>query len=905
MGVDDVLWSRWDDVDRLFTLAMTRPASERVVYVERACAGDDELRRLVLRLLELTATQDERGLAPGPALLRAAYARGEAALAEDDGELEPGERIGRYRIVGVLGRGGMATVYEAERDDGAYRQRLALKLLRRGRDSDLIVRRFLGERQILSSFAHPNIARLLDGGATADGRPFLAVEKVDGRPITEWADAHRLDVRARLTLFLQVTEAVREAHRRLIVHRDLKPSNILVDDDGQVKLLDFGIAKLLDAERAAADLTRLGPYPLTPRYASPEQARGEDVTASSDVYQLGLVLYQLLSGVWPFSEEERTGAPGQRDEPRPASRAFDAAGEETARLARLRGTTPRGLSRALTGDLDTILSRALEAEPLDRYRSVEDLATDIRLHLGGRPIFARPASRILRLRKWAKRNPWAPPVVAALTVIMIGYVATLTISAARLERERNDARAQAERAENIKQFLIDVFRTADPFEGGDPAASADLTVAEALSSAAARVRAELRDEPSMQADLLAAIASIFENVDRTDESRLLIEEALAIRRALGQERSPEFVADLLVLAQVVDHAAPDSAARVLARAVEIARATLPPDDPRMADALAEFAWVRVAHLNVYDAESGEEALAIYEAAGSRYQARSAAVLGTLSDIYRHTGRMDEAEEAARESLRRHRAAAGEEHPLSALAAVRLAGVLDGRQRFEESIALYRHALPVMERTAGATHNQTLVTRNNLATTLQAAGKPGEAVAMHREILTALRAKAGTELHREVASTLQNLATALKEQGRLHEADSIAARAHDIYARTTPPGHYLRAFPLLTRAEILLRQAEPERAADVAARALVILEPALGDHFAVGVARCRLGQALLAAGQPEAGAPHVRSALTLLQADERTPPAYLDECALAADVLEGDPLGPADGGPGGETATSGS
>jgi serine/threonine-protein kinase len=293
-GDNPLLWERWDDVDRLLAEALDHAAPERVEYVRRAAKGDDALRDLVLRLLDRLDSDTGRVTSPSDPVVLGAFAAGEGG--RDTGAMAPGTDVDRYRIIRHLGRGGMATVYEAERSDGTYEQRVALKVLRRGLDTDDLIRRFLVERQILSSLTHPNIARLLDGGSTADGRPYLVLELVEGKPITTWADAHRLSVRARLRLFLEVADAVQSAHRQLVVHRDIKPSNILVGADGRVKLLDFGIAKLLEADDGQTDV---GSRPLTPTYASPEQLEGGRITTATDVYQLGLLLRELLTGVRP------------------------------------------------------------------------------------------------------------------------------------------------------------------------------------------------------------------------------------------------------------------------------------------------------------------------------------------------------------------------------------------------------------------------------------------------------------------------------------------------------------------------------------------------------------------------------------------------------------------------------
>ncbi|MHB1327561.1 MAG: serine/threonine-protein kinase, partial [Gemmatimonadales bacterium] len=297
---DELLWQRWDEVDGVLDRLLDLSAEERRRELAQLERADPALHELVVRLLVRVDDDGSRVSGPSEGAILGAFGKAE----RDEPDLEVGTMIGRYCLGARRGRGGMATVYEATRSDGVYQQRVALKVMRRGLDSDDLVRRFLAERQILSSFSHPNIARLLDGGSLPDGRPFLVMELVEGRPITAYADERRLDISARLDLFVGAAGAVHAAHRQLVVHRDLKPSNILVDDEGRVKLLDFGVAKLLDGDPAATDA---GARLLTPDYASPEQIRGEAVTTATDVYQLGLLLRELLTGLPPSAGDTGPG----------------------------------------------------------------------------------------------------------------------------------------------------------------------------------------------------------------------------------------------------------------------------------------------------------------------------------------------------------------------------------------------------------------------------------------------------------------------------------------------------------------------------------------------------------------------------------------------------------------------
>jgi serine/threonine protein kinase len=410
---------RWRQVrEVLFAASEMRPDA-RTQYVQSVCMADDELRGEVERLL--TALEDA-GTFLEPGVL---------------GGLPAGVKIGPYRILGEAGRGGMGVVYRAVRDDD-YRQEVALKLVKRDMESGPLLIRFRQERQALALLNHPNIARLLDGGTTADGRPYLVMEWAAGEPITTYCHARSLSAPARLTLFLRVCEAVSHAHRNLVVHRDLKPSNIVVTDEGEPKLLDFGIAKIFTPaseaapEPATLTLARI----LTPDYASPEQVRGDPVTTATDIYSLGAVLYEMLAGTRPHRLTTRTPAEIEQvvctgDVPRPSS----AAG-------------PGNVSKAeLCGDLDNIVLKALEKNPERRYSHVEEFAADIRNHLEGRPVLARPASPWYRASKFARRNRLAvaAAMAAALALTAGLLVALWQAQAARREREVAERRFELAR----------------------------------------------------------------------------------------------------------------------------------------------------------------------------------------------------------------------------------------------------------------------------------------------------------------------------------------------------------------------------------------------------------------------------------------------------------------------------
>ena len=386
----------WSEADALFTAALEMDAPARDAFLRRECGDRPDLRREVEALLHAASAAESAfgGIAAGigatleECISHRADARPDRLASEPDEP--PGRRIGRYRVVRRLARGGMGTVYLAERADGAFRRRVALKLLRRGLDTDDILDRFRAERQILADLEHPNIARLIDGGSTVDGRPYLVMEYVEGIPITDHCTERKLDLEARLRLFIEVCGAVHHAHGHGVIHRDLKPANIFVDRSGHVKLLDFGIARLLDADARVAH-TRPGLRLLTPDYASPEQVCEGDIDARSDVYQLGLLLYELLCGALPYRARNRSVIELERVVCRepvvPPSKRFSG-----ARRRRLRG------------DLDSIVLRALRKNPSERYASADALGFDVRRHLEGRPPVARSGVYRHRLRSLARRH---------------------------------------------------------------------------------------------------------------------------------------------------------------------------------------------------------------------------------------------------------------------------------------------------------------------------------------------------------------------------------------------------------------------------------------------------------------------------------------------------------------------
>ncbi len=531
----------WRRVKAIVFEAGRHDAATRSAFVARACAGRDDLRLEVLSLLDAMARAEHQFERTPLDVSAAARSTVHAALRSAVGDVDAGgRRVGPYTLQRELGRGGMGVVYLASRTDGEFAHDVALKIIKRGMDTDAVVRRFRTERQILADLTHPQIARLLDGGTTEDGRPYLVMEYVDGQPITTYADAQRLDVAARLQLFCKVCAAVAYAHQHLVVHRDIKPSNVLVAASGEPKLLDFGLAKILDVDGGALD-TDTGHRWLTPEFASPEQLRGDRVTTASDVYALGVLLYELLSGERPFGRRAARGTELVRaicdDDPEKPSAAAATDGAATAAAAR--ATRPDRLQRVLRGDLDRIVLKALEKDPARRYASAQSLSDDVQRYLAGQPVSASGDAVAYHVAKFLRRHTAAVTAAAAVAVTLIAATG-VTVAQARVARRE---RAQAERRfKDVRRlansFLFDFHDAIALLPGATTAREMVLKTAQEYLAGLAQ---EAGNDRELWSELSTAYLKLGDVQGRPSASRLgdtdgavaSYTQALALRRRLA------------------------------------------------------------------------------------------------------------------------------------------------------------------------------------------------------------------------------------------------------------------------------------------------------------------------------------------------------------------------------------
>lgn len=782
--------STWGRIEELFDRLVDRPDSEWSRLLSAEC-DDPELREEVLALLRA----DRVGARVEAVVERAFLAAGE--LMRD----EPGP-LGPWRLVREIGRGGMGTVHLAERDDDSYRGRAAIKLLRWTRSPEASAR-FSAERRILSGLSHPNIARLLDGGESETGRPYLVMEYVEGKPLDDFCEERGLTAPERIRLFRDVCSAVQYAHGRLVVHRDLKPENILVDLQGTPRLLDFGIAKLLEDDEGVR--TRTGRRLMSPPYASPEQIRGERMGTATDVYSLGVVLYELLTGRHPhpvddLSPREMEDAILEHDPPPPS---------ESMRARGPRGTTTRR-SDVHWRDLDTIIQKAMAKEPERRYPSAEALSEDLSRLLDGLPVRARPDTRRYRLARFLRRNRAAVSAGAAAAATVVTFALGSAVQARELARERDEAETARAEAEAVQSFLVDVFEATDPNE----AQGLDVTALEILTAAEARVRDELAGRPGLQSAVMTALGRANTRLGEHDQAVALLTESVERAREAHGLRSLGVATPLRFLGQA-QRAAGDAPAaeETYRRVLEIRAEALGTEALETGEAWNNLGNV-LGDLGRYEEAEAAllEALRIRRIHLDTADEQVVTTLGNLGSVYIDMGRHDEAIEYTGQALEGERQIhGGELHLDVAMAANNHGSALQYGGRLGDAEPLYRESLTIRQALLPEGHPSVLVLKNNLANFLGSTGQPEEAVRLLASILPERRRR-GEDI--PLAVVLNNYGTNLHRTGRHAEAVDALGESYDLMRGVWGDSHPNLAYPRLGMAQalaVLGRDAEAEAA----------------------------------------------------------------------------------------------
>lgn len=732
---------RWSIIQSLYLDVLEVEENERERILSDRCSGDEALMREVRSLLEADIHPLLNGLAV-------------EAVGYDFSGPTPGSRIDRYQLLERVGEGGMGIVYRAERADGAYEQTVALKLVKPGMDSEAVLRRFRSERQILAGLRHPGIARLLDGGLH-EGRPYLVVEFVDGEPITAYCERRGLAIDERLALFEQVCEAVAYAHRNLVVHRDLKPSNILVTEAetgrAQVKLLDFGIARLLQGSDDRPAITQTGDRVLTPAYASPEQISGERVTTATDVYGLGVVLYELLTGVRPFEGE--------------ALRALERAVLEkvpSPPSAAARSASMLPLARRLRGDLDTIVLKALRKEPERRYLSAEGLLADLRRHRSKLPVEARPDRAAYRIRKFVERHRKG---VAAAAIALVFVAAVASAAFVRISQERDRARLEATKAAAVAAFLQETFAVSDPSQSRGET----VTARELLDRGAERIAADLGGQPEVQAEMMHVIGEVYGRLGLYSEADTLLHQALELRQEILRGDDPDLAQTLHALGVLYEMQGRYQEAADVNRSAAAMLADRG-DDEALADALHSLAHAQM-RLGVLDEAEQNilQAVRIKQRLFGEVHPKVAYSLNILGDVYNYQGRPERAAPILRDVLAMRIDLLGADHLDVAVSYHNLGAALRDLRRYAEAEANYRQALPIWEKVYGGKGQEYANTLSQLALMVSAQGRFEEAEALHLEAIEIVRGVFG-DAHPRISAALIRFGMSLAEEGRLPEAE---------------------------------------------------------------------------------------------------------------------------------------
>ena len=809
----------WQKVEAIFHDALERPDAARAAYLDEACHGDRALRAEVDALLASHQT-DPEFLTPVVQLSGAG--RGESEGDHNDSRVPTiDSRIGSYRLIRQVGAGGMGVVYLAMHEGPGFERPVALKVIRRGLDTEQLLKRFQLERRILAALKHPNVARFTDAGQTPDGRPYFVMEFVEGVPIDDYCRKHQLGVRDRLLLFQLVCDAVQHAHSNLIVHRDLKPGNILVNKAGVPVLLDFGIGKLLEPGQQAEDSrTRTGERAFTPEYAAPEQIRGEPVSTATDVYGLGMLLYVLLAGRRPFSPENGF--------------AFEKAVLETEppKPSEFGG-------RGVDSDLDTIVLKALRKEPERRYTSVAALADDVQRYLDGLPVRARPDTFTYRTRKFIRRYPLSLSAMAVAFVSLIGATLYSSAQARAVARERD-------KAVDVQTFLLEMFGAS----GRDHADS--VSVKQMLDAQAALLPTAYPDRPEMRAQMTATIAEGYDRLGVFALAEPLATQALDERRAILAPTNPDLAVSTSLLGWIkYERGQAKDGEALLRQAVALWNNARPAYPRGLARTLNDLGVVVEASGRYAEADSLQRrTLALRRRLFGENDRATATTLSNLSVVLYREGNLKGAVAMAESALVVMRAVMGPDHNRSTIVQNNLAAFRTTLGDVAGAEAEYRDLVARQTRVLGRQNPQTAGSINGLATVLRSQGKYAEAEPLFVEALATYEAAFG-KVHARVANTLIQLGGVRSQMKRFGEARPELERALAIQRKLRGGDTHRDVALAMSALATLEGDAGNWPASERGHRAaLAVWERAMGaKHIETATARGRLARAVHMNGRP--------------------------------------------------------
>ena len=731
-------------IGELFAAACKLPAEDVPAFLEQHC-DDPGIRAEVAALLE----EDRAGsLETGPMQDKL----GQAAAAAVSANATP-EWIAGYRIIRLIDRGGMGEVYEAEQADP--RRRVALKVVQSGLFSEDHRSRFHHEAQVLGRLRHPGIAQIYEAGTSdgsASGRPYFAMELVDGQPLLHFAETQKLDTRQRLELVAKVCRALHHAHQNGIIHRDLKPANILVESNGQPKILDFGVARSTDADVQAVTVqTQIGQLVGTLPYMSPEQVLGDpaQLDTRSDIYSIGVITYELLTGRLPYAVR-------------------DSVVHEAIRVIREDEPSRLGtLDRTYRGDIETIVAKTLEKDKERRYSSAAEVATDIQRYLNDEPIVASPPSRSYRARKFVQRNRWPVAAASAGVLGLMVFAGSMTVQAGRIASERDRANHEAAVSKRVSEFLTGLFEVSDP----DIARGREVTAREILDRGAADIEAGLADQPEVRAQLMATIGAVYYKLGLFPEAEPLYVEALEIRRQVLGSDDAETLGTMNNLG------------------------TLYMNQGRLAEAEPLYVAALAGRRNVLGSEHPDTLVST----------------NNLAILSRKMGRHDDAERLYTEALAAQRRILGNSHQDTARTMNNLSELFRIEGRLAEAVPLQEEALAARRQVLGDDHTETLSSVNNLAELMRMQGRFEEAGALHRDALVIKRRLFGDD-NFDTAITVHNLACLDREMGNYEEANRGFEEAQRVFEDSLGPTHPFVVENLVQHADLLRRAGDESGAA---------------------------------------------------------------------------------------------
>jgi eukaryotic-like serine/threonine-protein kinase len=876
---------RWKIIQSLFERALELDKTERQKFLDRECGEDKELINEVNSLI----SADEKG--------HSIFSGSAAEYIGFDEKNLNGKILGKYRVIKQIGTGGMGSVFLAERADGVFEQKVALKVVKPGMNSYEIIKRFEGERQILAKLRHINIASLLDGGISDIGLPYFTMEYVEGKPITEYCDEKNLNIEQRLDIFKKVCTAVLYAHQNLVIHRDIKPGNILVKEDGTVKLLDFGIAKVFEEDEDNKSLTRTGLRVMTPEYASPEQVKGETVSTATDIYSLGLILYQLLSGYPPYEvnttsalELERIICLTEPQKPSTMITKIPTSGRDSIQqtssevISGKRSTTVSKLRKRISGDLDNICLTAIRKEPERRYNSIAQLIHDIDNHLNGLPVSARKSTASYRTRKFITRHRTGV-VVASIAVLIIAIVTTFYTM--RLAAERDKAKLEAEKSKKVSEFLAGIFKVSDP----EQSRGETITARELLDNGVKRIGTELSDQPEVLANMFGVTGNVYKSLGLYKDAKILLQKgyslndslfgynspetaknlndlanldfamgdynsaienyigAIEIRKKVHGEQSPETAESMNGLGLVLrEEGKYDEAEKLIKASLIVRKKYFLAKGPEVAESLNNLALIKEDQGKYEEAkELFEESLGIKEKLYTRIHPSVSRTFGDLAFLLQQMGKYEEASELFNKTLEIDKSLYGEHHPEVSTDLYNLGSNTALMGDLDAAENLYTQVLEMDKKLLGEKHPYIALDLNNIAGILSEKGKYEEAEKMYKRSLTLNKKLYGNE-HPEVATSLSNLGVLYQRWGKYGLAETLLKSALDMRIKLLGEDHPNVVTSINIYASLLSSEGKFEKSVRQFRKSLSLRIKLLGeDHPLTASAFLGLGNALIELG----------------------------------------------------------